>query len=451
MGSLLFSPGATRTPFSTIGRKKSWNGIIPGGKETGPLIEIVGLHVATVERGAGPAPEERQEPAADGPAERGGERAAPRLGGRRNRQGRGEAHVTIQSNRHSEPFHVEHIGSCGTATRWGVARGGRGVHGPFWHSHLRWVELVVARDADTLPHLAKNDLQTLSADPIRALEEVFEQEIKAMLSFNNGFLTETDHLAARNREIRSIDAPYEFNRETRLWGLRAKFAGCDPDPFLRFTFERIPALTIVQQSFVESDPIGAAMRATVAHAACHRAQCYKCKRSGCLRWNRLDAKAKSRHWRRLVCESCGSVYDIQSKNTEASLFKYLETRMYGGNKFDAYFAVQNALPEGAKQFVSLVSQEAARDGHAHDGPWTWLVYVAEVESISPSLQPKSFYLDDGTCNVYASVKARQGWGLWFKVPVFEFNAQEIAGSVLREVQTNERRRTVLRPKAETNG
>jgi hypothetical protein len=335
--------------------------------------------------------------------------------------------------------------------RWGVARGGGGVHGPFWHSHLRWIERVVARDADTLPHLAKNDMYTLSADPIRAMEEVFEQEIKVMLSFNNGFLTETDHLAARNREIRSIDAPYEFNRETRLWGLRAKFAGCDPDPFLRFTFQRIPALTIVQQSFVESDPVGAAMRAIVAHAACHRAPCYKCKKTGSIRWNRLDAKAKSRHWRRLVCESCGSVYDIQSKNTEASIFKYLETRMYGANKFDTYFAVQNALPEGAKQFVSLVSREAARDGPAHDGRWTWLVYVAEVESISPSLQPKSFYLDDGTCNVYASVKARQGWGLWFKVPVFEFNAQEIAASVLREAQRNERRRKVLRSKAETNG
>jgi hypothetical protein len=335
--------------------------------------------------------------------------------------------------------------------RWGVEPARRGVHGPFWHSHMRWIELVVERDADTLPNLPEHDLQALSADPIRAMEEVFEQEIKAMLSFENGFLTETDHLAARNREIRSIDAPYEFNRETRLWGLRAKFAGCDPDPFLRFTIQRTPALTVVQQSFVESDPVGSAMRAIVAHAACHRASCFKCKKTGSIRWNRLHANARSRHWRRLVCESCGSVYDIQSKNTEANIFKYLETRLYGGNKFDAYFAVQKELPEGAKQFVSLVSRETARDGPAHDGRWTWLVYVAEVESISPSLQPKSFYLDDGTCNVYASVKARQGWGLWFKVPVFEFNAQEIAASVLREVQRNERRRKVLRTEAETNG
>ena len=334
--------------------------------------------------------------------------------------------------------------------RWGVVQGGRGVHGPFWHSHMRWIELVVARNADTLPHLPDNDLQTLSADPIRAMEQVFEQEMKVMLSFTNGFLTETDHLAARNSEIRSVDAPYEYNRETRLWGLRAKFAGCDPDPFLRFTFQRIPALTIIQQRFVESDPIGSAMRAIVAHAACHRASCYKCKRSGTLRWNRLHANARSRHWKRLVCESCGSVYDIQSKNTEASIFKYLETRMYGGNKFDAYFAVQNQLLKGAKQFVSIVSREA-RDGPARDGPWMWLVYVAEVESISPSLQPKSFYLDDGTCNVYATVKARQGWGLWFKVPAFEFHAQEIAASVLREVQRNERRSKILRQEADTNG
>lgn len=272
-----------------------------------------------------------------------------------------------------------------------------------------------------------------------------------MLSFTNGFLTETDCLAARNSEIRSFDAPYEYNRETRLYGLRAKFAGCDPDPFLRFTFQRIPALEIVRQIFVESDPIGSAMRAIVAHAACHRAPCYTCKRSGCLRRNRLHANAKSRHWKRLVCESCGSVYDVQSKNAEASIFKSLESRIYGGNKFDAYFAIQNQLPKGAKQFVSIVSREKARDGSARDGPWTWLVYVAEVESVSPSLQPKSFYLDDGTCNVYATVKARQGWGLWLKVPAFEFHAQEIAASVVREVQRNERRLTILRPEAETNG
>jgi hypothetical protein len=75
------------------------------------------------------------------------------------------------------------------------------------------------------------------------------------------------------------------------------------------------------------------------------------------------------------------------------------------------------------------------------------VYVAEVESISPSLQPRSFLLEDGNCNVYATVKARQGWGLWFKVPVFEYNAQEMAAAVLRQVQRDERRRKVLRPEA----
>jgi hypothetical protein len=175
--------------------------------------------------------------------------------------------------------------------RWGVQELGRNIHRLFWQRHERYVEQVI-REID-LPPQPANDLQRLSDDPWEAMAEVFGQEIRTMASNPLGFLTETDHLSTANSEINSMYSPYRFNKETRHWQLREAFIGCDPDPFRRYTFERVAALIKIEQDMVETEPVGLAMRAIVAHWACAHAKCFKCKQTS-IRWNGFNRTASLR-------------------------------------------------------------------------------------------------------------------------------------------------------------
>jgi hypothetical protein len=145
---------------------------------------------------------------------------------------------------------------------------------------------------------------------------------------------ETDRLSTNNVKIKSTHSLYEFNKQSRQWELRQEFAGCDPDSFRRYIFQRVTSLQKIEQYIVATESTSLAMRAIVAHGACAHAECFKWKHKS-IRWNRFSHAASFRYWKRLVCDLCHSMYDIMSKQTEGGIFKCLK---------DGSTAVTSSMP-----------------------------------------------------------------------------------------------------------
>jgi hypothetical protein len=102
-----------------------------------------------------------------------------------------------------------------------------------------------------------------------------------------------------------------------------------------------------------------------------------------------------------------------------------------GNFYDAFYSIQKELPSGAKQYICVQSKETKCD---LDGQLVWPVHVAEVADVQPMLQLKSFYREGGRCKVKSRIVLKRGSEKhWFDVPVFQYDAQEIATRILENL------------------
>ena len=103
----------------------------------------------------------------------------------------------------------------------------------------------------------------------------------------------------------------------------------------------------------------------------------------------------------------------------------------GGTFYDAFYAVQKAMPVHAKQYVCVQSRETVCDV---DGHMVWPVHVAQVRDLEPTLKLKSFHREDGRCKVYSRILLERGKHIhWFNIPFFEYDSQEIAETTLERL------------------
>lgn len=116
-------------------------------------------------------------------------------------------------------------------------------HREFWNAQLKHVRDVLS--GKYVEALEPDLPQTLPRDPMDAIREVMLQELGAQ-NKEKGLTKVTDRLAERYPGCPS-HPPYKYNRPKRRYMLRQEFkeAGISEDllvPFVRFEYERVPAL-----------------------------------------------------------------------------------------------------------------------------------------------------------------------------------------------------------------
>jgi hypothetical protein len=167
--------------------------------------------------------------------------------------------------------------------------------------------------------------------------------------------------------------PLRFNRTLARYEVNPPYARfgivrSQIDPFVRFQSERIDSLTHLREQYIDDltwdQTWDATTRAIVSYNACHHAKCVNCS-SRSIRWNGYSEDTLFRYWKKLVCESCGSVYEIKWAASEEKVRKNFEVYTRNGNFFNCYHAVQAELPREthAKQYVAMISKETKmKDG-----------------------------------------------------------------------------------------
>lgn len=304
-------------------------------------------------------------------------------------------------------------------------------HSEFWRSRVDFGSKARA-PAPTGEVSKPNKLEVLPTDPIEAIREVFYQEFNALM-IDRGLSKVSDLLVEKFPDFKCDSAPYRFDKFSGKYVLRDEYERLrvprrQLDPFNRFQFDRVPAKEMLMDQYVESgDAMSVAYRAIVGHfASCHDAKCIRCA-SEAIHWNGYTDGGGFRYWKKLVCDACGSVYEIKTSRTEALIEKKFTSVIYGGD-YDKFHSVQRELPSSARQFVAMLSQESA----LHHRKWCWPVYVAEVDStrVVPDLKARSFCPDDRKPKVYSRFSVKPGWSLWFYAPVFEFDVKAMAEEVL---------------------
>ena len=141
------------------------------------------------------------------------------------------------------------------------------------------------------------------------------------------------------------------------------------------------------------------------------------------------------------------MYEIKSARTIEEAVRKFNTRVEGGNFLDEYVVVQEELREAsyggnegdgggsvARQFVAmLVTDETVQ----RDGKECWPVYVAAIDHVVPLLKDRSFERGENRRpKVYtriffkSSSSSADAGELWFHVPVFQYDAKEIASEII---------------------
>jgi hypothetical protein len=313
----------------------------------------------------------------------------------------------------------------------------------FWDGMVAFCQKVARGDVETRNATSVNLPEMLPVNPGAALRVVLNQEIRA-LHTDDGLVDITDTLSEYG--VPSYLSPYRYNPENGTKGLKyvyrhARIPSDQLHPLVRFRFKRVDLNQYVRQG----NPDSVAFRAIVAHGACLHAHCAQCSAKR-VRWNGYGANGgsiKYRYWKKLVCEACGSVYEIKWARSVNEAMCKLDTWVNGGSYLDEYAVVQAELHEAlhgsggdgglvARQFVAmLVTDETVQQ----DGKECWPVYVAAVDHVVPFLKNRSFERGEN-CQpkVYARIFFEKASGkagkIWFHIPVFKYNAKEIASEII---------------------
>jgi len=302
----------------------------------------------------------------------------------------------------------------------------------FRTEHLDYVRVAMEGLEDLVPDC----LETLPLEAKDAYKQVFIQEVRAMVANRETLTNCIDTLAEEFPDLKGLP-PFVFDRDTRNYVLRQEFRvknlENDPrlNPFTRFLFvKRPPKVQLRAQMVDDNEPIGQAARAIVAHHACHYAKCLTCHANS-LCWNcyKPDDGVLFRYWKKLVCESCGSVYEVKpAKDEDSILWKIRNRRRFNGNFFGAYHAVQKELPRRAQHYVVFVAMKTI----IQETNEFWPVHVAKVSDVQPCLKPNSFEVNDarGTNIRVWSRFSCADCEPWFHAPFVDVDFRALASDVI---------------------
>jgi hypothetical protein len=249
---------------------------------------------------------------------------------------------------------------------WGVDES---FNAAFWKSNLNYVRNVLLGMTEPQPA----DMPVfLPNDPVEALLKVIKEERSALVKQNRFFKigdTLDDDYPRRNYHwwpLRYVNATKSYEL---MYSLECLFiVRSEIDPFERFyQSDPIDSMALVHVKHIdagyilngERDFTNVVTNAIVSYNACHQAKCVNCYARS-IRWNGYSDSTLSRDWKRLVCESCGSVYNIAWFAFEKTMRESFSTKYtMRGDLFSCYHAVQTELrrKKNAKQYVAILVKE----------------------------------------------------------------------------------------------
>ncbi|GKY90560.1 hypothetical protein MPSEU_000029700 [Mayamaea pseudoterrestris] len=314
---------------------------------------------------------------------------------------------------------------------WGVQPNRNEQHRKFWDDYL-----TLARE------ISRGKVEAQEANVLEILpNELVKASLMGNLNKNaSGFLVVTDRLADVYPDIPVKLPPFAFDTFQRDYCLRTVYEDLevdlvDVDPLTRFESFKEPVMQGLRRQYVDEDgdPWSVVARALVAQEACHGAKCVHCGAES-LHWNGYTKDTEYRYWKKMVCKSCGSVYEIKTAKTLSAVETRFEKFIMNANFLDAYHAVQTELRNGAKQYVALLCEER----EFYEGVECWPVYYAAVKQVYPQLKAASFCPSDHA-KIYSKFTVETpndiSHHLWFHVPVIDnVDWKEIAEGVIDSLE-----------------
>jgi hypothetical protein len=331
----------------------------------------------------------------------------------------------------------DHIGIERAMQMWGIDQVRNHDHEAFWKYLVKYIRDTERGNFEPEP---VNYPSKLPKDPLKALQEVFLQELGGMLTDSGrGLLQVADTLKQRYVNV-PFRPPLQYDKVSLKYQLHPDYQAlgvedlAEVDSLERFRFHRRPAIDVLTEQVNDNNmALSMGLRAIVAHKACLDADCANCGKSE-IYWNAYhgdDEAIQFRYWKKLVCSYCDSVYEIKSSKN----MKFMQTcfdRKFkdGGSFYDSYHSIQADLPSGAKQYLVMISAERITTNTEE----YWPVYAVEIKSIRPILKDKSFDKDAKRCKVYSRIEFRFGTEKhWFDAPCFEFDGHSIALDTLKKL------------------
>ena len=307
---------------------------------------------------------------------------------------------------------------------WGIDRNWDKGFMLYWNKLKSFVQEVAEGKVPSKE--PPNSTEMLPLDPVAALRVIMEQEILCLDS-EKGLLHVTDTLKDEVEDTRYFVPPFKLDHGYLT--LRREYARVPSsrlNPLTRYQFSRVPAKEQLRRQYVsdEGDPQSLVFHAVVAHYACHYAKCVNCAAES-VRWNEYVPGVENRYWKKLVCENCGSVYEIKAASNNQVAQRKLSKEIDGGTFLSQFVAVQQELHgTSGKHYLALLSAETVDD--------CWPVYVAVIDRVVPMLKDRSFEIEgDNRPRVYTKIYVKKDTiDTWFHAPVFHHDAREMAERVI---------------------
>jgi hypothetical protein len=329
-----------------------------------------------------------------------------------------------------ERFEIKQVNAIKNAlTMWGINQTKSAQHAEVWDS---FVQLVCDVQDKEYQHIHEDLPQKLNQDPTDSMQEVFHQEICALLRFEKGLSITVDHLKERFPDLPHV-FPFVYNKYTKtsIFNHQLSELGIsedDVDPLTRYTFPRVASVKRLYEQYVElGQDQNTAARAIVAHYACIKAKCVRCKKDSTIMYNGLDNSMKSpRSWSTLLCSNCGSIYAIKYVEDKDKISSIQGKGIMYGSSFCQYYSIKEKLPVGACQYVSIFCFEPT----TRKGVSEWPVYVVQIDDILPTLRDQSF--DNERFNKLYSRILLKNYSMnhWFSAPCFAYDGVAIAKDIL---------------------
>jgi hypothetical protein len=162
-----------------------------------------------------------------------------------------------------------------------------------------------------------NVLVLLPKDLKEAVRIVLTQEIGAVVK-SKRFTKIRDTLEDEHSELKNLWWPLKYAKETQRYELipsvtRLCIVRSEIDPFERFyNSHRIESMTHLRDQYYDRGgkcTWDLVTPAIAPYHACHKAKCVNCFARS-IRWNGYSDDALCRDCKKLICENCGSVYEI---------------------------------------------------------------------------------------------------------------------------------------------
>jgi hypothetical protein len=311
-----------------------------------------------------------------------------------------------------------------------------GPHKEFYRKVLSQIDSHISRpgrEPDPIP-----DDEGISSEQCKAIEQVLVLELGDYISkFEMKVKIVEDKLKIYLRP--RVDDPNRIIRrqpyETKLRHGQThptlkehfkRFPLDELDPLTRFSLLK-PDISSAQLAFNDffAEPYGGGavygssiagkfagyvFEAVVATHAVHHEKCFCCKSASTLCW----CGGSDTSWRDLYCRSCQSCFEIKSKANKGAIERISNSdRLYAGS-FRRWCAEDFPSRDiRGKDNLVFVS----RDPSEYKGQKGWSVYIAEIGTVLPVVDDKTFAeADQEMLSIRTQVTLKKKPELWFRIP-----------------------------------